>query len=75
VTIMVWTTPSIKADQHESWHVFRRGGCGYCGWHCDDCPNDVATCKCKASKEETAEKRADELLNLENRGITDSWLE
>jgi len=68
---MTLTTPANKASEHKSWHVFRRGGCLYCGWHCDDCPNDVATCKCTFTKEE----RADEILKLENSGITDSWLE
>jgi hypothetical protein len=66
---MVWTTPLAAADKHKSWHVFRRGGCGNCGWHCDDCPMDVATCKCKTDKEILADKR----LNEENSGLTDNW--
>jgi hypothetical protein len=68
---MVWTTPPNRANEHKSWHQFVRGGCLWCHYGCDDCPNGVATCKCKVSKEE----RADELLNKENIGITNSWRE
>lgn len=48
---MTWTTPIAKKDEHKSWHKFERGGCLYCGWQCIDCPNDVATCKCKVTTE------------------------
>lgn len=64
---MVFTTPHDKADKHKSWHRFARGGCAYCGWHCEDCPKGVATCKCV--------QRADGLLKQENSGISDSWYE
>lgn len=43
---MVWTTPEARSSEHKKYHKFSRGGCLYCGWHCIDCPNDVATCKC-----------------------------
>lgn len=73
---MVRTTPIEKSDQHKDWHVFIPSGlCLYCGWHCDDCPLDVATCKCVSvvKKDDTPEARADKLLKAENSGITDSW--
>ncbi len=43
---MVWTTPESKASKHKKRHEFIRGGCGYCGWYCIDCSDDVVTCKC-----------------------------
>jgi len=66
---MTWTTPLDRSNEHKSWHVFTRGGCSACGWHCDDCPIGVATCKCKISKE----ARADELLKKETIGLTNYW--
>lgn len=47
----VRTTPPERADAHRSWHEFERGWCLWCGWHCADCPKDVATCKCKGADE------------------------
>jgi len=64
---MVWTTPISRKNEHQSWHVFRRGGCLYCGYHCDDCPIGVATCKC------TPISIADKILAQENAGITSNW--
>ncbi len=44
---MVWTTPVERKDEHKKWHSdWLRGGCGYCGYYCNDCPVGVATCKC-----------------------------
>lgn len=63
---------SNDLSKHKSWHVFRRGGCLYCGWHCDDCPIDVATCKCKPV---ITEEDADQILKEENMGLTDYWRE
>lgn len=68
---MVWTTPQSKKDEHKSWHVFVRGLCLYCGWHCDDCPIGVATCKCTGPATEVADRR----LLEENRKITSDWMD
>ena len=68
---MVRTTQFEKTPLHETWHRFFRGGCFYCGYHCDDCPVDVATCKCKPGV--TKEELADMRLKQENLGIEDSW--
>jgi hypothetical protein len=62
------TTPVNLSDKHKSWHKFMRGLCAYCGWHCDDCPIGVATCRCDGSQE-----RADYRLEQENSGTTDDW--
>ena len=69
---MVHTTPIEKGILHESWHVFIRGMCLYCGWHCDDCPVGVATCKCPPTADEVI-ILADRRLKEESTGITDSW--
>lgn len=31
---------------HKRHHRYEGGGCGYCGFHCIDCPPGVAVCKC-----------------------------
>jgi hypothetical protein len=69
---MVSTSPASRSFEHKSWHKFEKGLCLYCGWHCEDCPKDVATCKCKPV---ITEKHADALLATENSGVEDSWLE
>lgn len=48
---MTRTTPIERSGEHQFWHRFERGLCLYCGWYCYDCPNDVATCKCKSKTE------------------------
>ena len=70
---MVRTTPVHRSLVHQSWHVFQRGLCAYCGWYCDDCPNDVATCKCKSSL--TKEELADMRLKQAALDHDDSWRE
>lgn len=67
---MVRTTPSEKSNLHLSWHIFQKGLCLYCGYYCDDCPNDVVTCKCPPIV-----KKADVRLAQETSGETDSWVE
>jgi hypothetical protein len=69
------TTPRDRTDEYKHWHKFLKGMCLYCGWFCIDCPKDVATCKCNPPKAMSQEERADQLLRLENSGITDSWSE
>lgn len=47
---MTWTTPASRKSEHRQWHRFIKGGCAYCGWGCEDCPEGVATCKCPEPK-------------------------
>lgn len=84
------TTPNDRSDEHEFWHRFEKGICLWCGWYCIDCPIGVATCKCESEEQREEEfkkvvdefdskhideRKADFFLMLENRGITDSWVE
>lgn len=43
-------TESIE-NIHKYWHRYQKGMCLYCGYHCIDCPNDVASCKCTPKRE------------------------